>query len=670
MATFTERLELIIGATSSQAVGELNKAAGATEELTAKQKAMTLISGGAKNALQSLGVPAEAAGSALKVAAVGAGALAAVKVVDWAHDAAGAFANVTGEVRAFQRVAGTSAEDSSRLVFAVKELGISPDTAASAFGRFATRLGNNKDLLDAYGVTVAHNKDGTVDMATTVGNVAEAFQATDDATTKAAIANAAFGRSWQTLSPLLSKGKDDLAEIFKFAETTHQVFTPEQLEAGRQFTVASRELHSALEGLKIEVGAAVAPTFTKFTNAVTTGLTAVDSAAGTVGGLGNVFSSVVDAVNPFNNVLQGIAFGSDLAKGHFADAAGDFVKAIPGIGNVVTGIDDLTGGLLGGGDAAATYSDKQKDLQGALQNVADLTVAGKQGTQEYRDAVKAARDASDQYQQTNKDVADSLKTVTDRTLEAQDQLLGMAQANLGVQGSMLNLNQSVKDYTQAQHDAADAAQVGIDNSAQVEAAQLKEQDAILKVIDAARQRAVQALGPSADGEAQHKAATDATTQAIQYMAATVPGAVDQLKALGFHILTLPDGSITVTADTADAAAKLQALYNQLAGFIQFANSSGWRGGLGFEGGTRSAAPPAPGPAPVSTALVAPMAYAATPTVVPMAAPAPRMGAQGLVINVNVATTGLGPDTPEIQRAVVEAIRGYVSRNGTLEGVAR
>jgi phage-related protein len=38
----------------------------------------------------------------------------------------------------------------------------------------------------------------------------------------------------------------------------------------------------------------------------------------------------------------------------------------------------------------------------------------------------------------------------------------------------------------------------------------------------------------------------------------------------------------------------------------------------------------------------------------------------LVVNVNITTTGLGADSPAIQRAVVAALRGYVGRNGPLE----
>jgi hypothetical protein len=41
-----------------------------------------------------------------------------------------------------------------------------------------------------------------------------------------------------------------------------------------------------------------------------------------------------------------------------------------------------------------------------------------------------------------------------------------------------------------------------------------------------------------------------------------------------------------------------------------------------------------------------------------------------VINVNVTAAGLGADAPEIQRAVVRALRGHVSRNGPLDVAVR
>src|SRR4029077_5925133 len=41
---------------------------------------------------------------------------------------------------------------------------------------------------------------------------------------------------------------------------------------------------------------------------------------------------------------------------------------------------------------------------------------------------------------------------------------------------------------------------------------------------------------------------------------------------------------------------------------------------------------------------------------------------GSIIHVNVTTTGLGADAPQIQRAVVAALRGYVGRNGPVRGL--
>lgn len=42
---------------------------------------------------------------------------------------------------------------------------------------------------------------------------------------------------------------------------------------------------------------------------------------------------------------------------------------------------------------------------------------------------------------------------------------------------------------------------------------------------------------------------------------------------------------------------------------------------------------------------------------------------GVTINVAVTTTGLGADAPAIQRAVVNALRGYTARNGPIAGIA-
>jgi len=48
------------------------------------------------------------------------------------------------------------------------------------------------------------------------------------------------------------------------------------------------------------------------------------------------------------------------------------------------------------------------------------------------------------------------------------------------------------------------------------------------------------------------------------------------------------------------------------------------------------------------------------------APAANSTAGGSVVNIHVTTTGLGASSPQIQRAVVNALRGWAGRNGPLD----
>src|SRR5262249_15604224 len=71
---------------------------------------------------------------ALTVGVVGGVAVAGAAIGKFALDSASKFAGLTAEVRQFQRVSLTSAEDASQLVFTIKRLGIEPEAASKAVG--------------------------------------------------------------------------------------------------------------------------------------------------------------------------------------------------------------------------------------------------------------------------------------------------------------------------------------------------------------------------------------------------------------------------------------------------------------------------------------------------------------------------------------------------------
>ena len=668
MATFTERLELLITASSTQAVSALKKTGDETEALTVKQKAMGLASGGAKKALQELGVPAETAAQALGLAAGAGVAFAAVKVGQAAFDMAQHFADATSEVRAFQRVTGASAEDASRIVAVTKVLGVNTDAASTAFFQLSKRIGQNKDTLDEHGASVVKNADGTTNMVATVESAATAFQNMSDPAERAAFVMENFGKGGAALIPLLSKSRQELDEFFKAAEAHHEIFTQDDLDRGREFSVAMRELNQTFQGFKTEIGAAVIPVFTEGIKDATAGLEAMDRAVSAIGdGLGTFGRSVGPVVKQLSGGIVDIQ--------HTFDDVGDsLLNAIPGVG-VTKQLGEFFGLFDSGSSDTQKFTDAQQKGADAVQKMNELAAAGKVNTKEYADAHRDAAAAAATVSAASAQVAQSMQDEATAAFDATQAHLALAQANLGVQGSMLNLRQALDDQTKAQHDANDAAQFGVDQSANVEAADIKVQQSILAVVDAAQKRAIQALGPSSTAEQQHAAAVDATTTALENMAATVPGTIGELQKLGYQVLTLPNGEIVVTANTTQAEQQLAALQRQIGEFLTLAqNTPGF--GANFTGLGASSASVAParptGPAGVPAELVAPMALAAAP-----AAPAvsPRFGAgavpaSGLTFVVNVTTRGLGADAPEIQRAVVDALRGYVSRNGRLEDVTR
>jgi hypothetical protein len=663
VATFTERLELLVTASTTQAVSALKKTSDETENLTGKQKAMGVASTGAKNALQALGVPAEAVGSALGVAAGAGAAFAAVKVGQAAFDMAQHFADATSEVRGFQRVTGASAEDASRLVAVTKELGINTDSAATGFFQLAKRIGQSKDTLAEHGAQVVKNQDGTVNMTATVENAAQAFQRMTDPAERAAFVMENFGKGGAALIPLLSQSRQQLDEFFKAAAAHHEIFDQTDLDRGKEFSLSMRELTATVQGFKTEIGAAVIPVFTEGIKDATVALETMDRAV----------NAVVDGIGEFGSavgpIIKGVTGGAVDISNAFSDVGDSLLNAIPGVG-ITKQIGDFFGVFDSGSDDVSKFTDAQQKGADAVQKMNNLAAAGKEHTKAYADAHRDAAAAAATIASASETVATSMQDEATATYDATQQGLALAQANVGVEGAMLNLRQASADAAKAQTDANNAAQVGVDQSDDVEGANIKVQNAIFGVIKAAQDRAVQATGQSPNSEAAHQAALDATTHALEVMAATVPGTIKQLQDLGYQVLTLPNGEIVVTANTTQAEQQIAALQRQIADFLAVAlNTPGFSFINPGGGSTRSVAP-ARATGPVTPELVAPMAFAAAPAGPAVPALTSGVPASGVTFVVNVTTRGLGADAPEIQRAVVDALRGYVSRNGRLEDVTR
>jgi hypothetical protein len=631
VATFTERLELLISGSSTSAVTALTKTSAASEELTAKQKAMQLVSGGASKALENMGVSAENTGAAMTTAGVAAGAVVSVKVAQWAKGAADEWANLAGEVRTFQRASGASAEDSSRWIAALDDLGVSAEAGSKAAFKLGKEAATGGDNLAKFGVEIKKNHDGTTDLTGTLLNVADAYAATEDPAQRAALATAAFGKAGKDLAPILERGSAGLKEFFAGADEDHQLFSQADLERAREYDLALNNLSDSFRGLKLEVGAAAAPTITKFANALTTGVHGFDLAANAAGGLGTTFAK---------SALQ----------------------STPLIGSLLTATDALgtIGDALGlAGDDSVTYADKQNAVKDALQKVLDLQADGKGHTKEYADAVKAAGTAQDSFEASTRKATDALTDNAVAQYNASAGYLASAAAGVDLQSKVLNVNDALDKENKLLADGQTDAQTAEQYQNDLAQAHVNTENAVLGVIAASAAKAQADAGPNATNTQIATDKLNAQNDAVLALWNNVPQTRQALTDLGYSVTTLPDGKqIVVTADTSQAVAAIQSVIDAVERLTQHAGDA-VRNGFGLT--TRSA----PGTQLVPAAAPAPAALGAAPAAVMARAAVPVY-----TFHVNVSTRGLGADAPEIQRAVVDALRGYVTRNGRLENVTR
>lgn len=683
MGTFHEKLELLIDANSRGAVSEINKTTAATEGLSGAQKLQAGASNAASKYLGQFGVSADMAGGALATAGVAAGALTAVKVAEWAKGAADETSHLASEIRDFQRASGTSAEDASRFVATLDDLTVSQEAGVKAAVKLNREIANGGPVLDQYGIAIATNKDGTTDFTGTLENVADAYVAAKDPAEKLAIATAIFGKSGKDLIPILEQGSKGIKELFAGVDR-REILTQDQLDKAKAYDLAMNNLNDAMRDFKIEIGNAVIPIITEFANGLTDALLIIDKVSEGLGKIGK-FSSVIDAVT---SSLTGFK-GSDVLGGIF-DAVEKNIPVIgqlKAVGDAVGGVADLFGI---GGEETKKYADTQKTLADAQQKVLDLQVQNKQGTKEYADAVKDANAASKAQTDTVTAVNQALTDQHTLLLQARDDQLGAANASIAFQQAQLGVNDAldkeVKLYLEGQQPTQTAAQYQND----LAQAHLGTETAVLAVVSAAEKKAEADAGPNATAADIAKAKLDAQNQAIINLTNSTPASIQALHDLGFAVITLPGGKqIVITVETEQAIANINALDARLEQFrnipgigaiIDINKKAG--GALIFgpqsvgTGDGPSALAVLPGPE-----LVGPhaMAVDAEPTAGSFGintlgsgfSPGGALAAVAAMnVYISVNTTGLGADAPEIQRAVVAAMRGYVQRNGRLEGIAR
>ena len=316
-------------------------AASAEKAFKATSKAATAAAGDLEKPAKSGALMGAAIGAALLT-----GAAAAVK---FSKESVDAFKSVAGETAKLSRLTGMTAEESSRLRFALKMTGVDADVFAKSIGKFektlvtAAQTGKGTAAMTAaLGTSFLDASGKVLPMAQLLPLVADRFKSMPNGAEKTALAMQLFGKTGADLIPFLNKGASGLAELAAKSDKFGLTLDSGAISALTRARTAQREWDASLQGLQVPVGATVLPLL----NHLTTGLTGVLSAVRENGAV----------LGPVTTLVGGLAG----ALGVLAVAT----KVREGIAAVTGGVRDLQNRLTELG--ASTAASGSAKLGGAI----------------------------------------------------------------------------------------------------------------------------------------------------------------------------------------------------------------------------------------------------------------------------------------------------------------
>lgn len=312
----------------------------------------------AKGALDKVGASALSSGGLLTSALAGGAAVAGAALVAFAADGIGKMVDLASEVRNFGRATGLSAEDSSRMVAVLDDLGISSEVGAGAMFKLAKNTADGGAKLALYGVDVARAKDGNVDLFGTLLSVADAYVATEDPGKRAELVMAAFGKTGQALIPILEKGSAGLTAMFD-AVKRGEILSQKQIDQTREFELAVDDVQDSFRSLQIQAAGVLLPYVTSVLEAGTVTLDFLGESK--LGGIAGKFAKIVVDGTPVGSALNAIknAFGGAGEEAQGAAAKFDLqVVALEQMGVEVSDAEKATGKLTEETKKAAAEAEK------------------------------------------------------------------------------------------------------------------------------------------------------------------------------------------------------------------------------------------------------------------------------------------------------------------------
>jgi hypothetical protein len=356
-------------------------------------------------------------------------AAAGTAIVGFATKSVGAFQDLGIAVGKFSDSTGTTTEEASRLVEVFGDIGVAPETAAAAIGRMSKTLDTNAESLKKYGIEAVKAADGTTDVNETFIHAVDVISKIKNPTEQAAAAQATFGKSWQSMSEIITGGAPALRKSLESVGDA-KVLSKADVAQARELRDAFDSIKDATEGLALKLGKTLAPAVADVAEQLGPLIDGLGLLGESIGAWQNLEIKVPgdDAFKPFLGAigmvqqawrevdaatgdleLDGIWAAGDAttavaeASEKAAEKTDDFAKAQEGLDkflrNVLDAMQAQNDLLVEQAESYTTAADNQLAYNDSVAKFAEVNADAEASTDDVRDAaIKSAKAHQDLYE--------------------------------------------------------------------------------------------------------------------------------------------------------------------------------------------------------------------------------------------------------------------------------
>lgn len=176
-----------------------------------------------------------------------------------------------GQVFRLQAVTGATAEESSKLNFALQALGISPENAARAFVLLSRNIEQGTDKFKQYFSAAELARLHTGSLTEAIPLLEAKYQSLATTQEKNTFLMNTFGRSGTQMRTLLQLMPADFERLSREAESFGLVLNDKTVKSIRELSIGGNEVKLAFKGLEVQLLAGMIPTL-HFMEGVTKGV--------------------------------------------------------------------------------------------------------------------------------------------------------------------------------------------------------------------------------------------------------------------------------------------------------------------------------------------------------------------------------------------------------------